>query len=141
MKPLRCRVRVGENNRTINFMKLYFPQKVLKSRGHEMTHPPCMVLFCFVLFLKVGLGMALSWVTGFPLPMHFCGAHFPCSICLEPSIPSSSASVDESSPSPPPGTARRSRQHAHSLLIPCFHFHYYISQEMHALANSYWQNF
>lgn len=51
MKPLRCRVRVGENNRTINFMKLYFPQKVLKSREHDMTHPPpCMVLFCFVLF-------------------------------------------------------------------------------------------
>lgn len=38
----------------------------------------------------------------------------------------------------PLGTARRNRQHAHCLFIPCFNFHYYVSQEMHALANSYW---
>lgn len=36
------------------------------------------------------------------------------------------------------GTARRNRRHAHCLFIPCFNFHYYVSQKMHALANSYW---
>jgi hypothetical protein len=38
-----------------------------------------------------------------------------------------------------PGPARRNRQQARSLFIPCFNFHYYISQEMHALAKSYWK--
>lgn len=37
-----------------------------------------------------------------------------------------------------PSPARRNRQHAHCLFIPCFNSHYYVSQEMHALANSYW---
>lgn len=70
-----------------------------------------------------------------PLPTHaFCGVHFPLQLLLraQHTLHQLVGLLILS------GTARRNRQHAHCLFIPCFNFHYYVSQEMHALANSYW---
>lgn len=112
----------------------------MRSRGRNIIPTPLLcgsVLFCVILFLKVGLCLALSSAVG-PPPSHaFLWGPFLLLLAFALSPAFSSHRFWWMSHAP--GPARRNRQQARSLFIPCFNFHYYISQEMHALAKSYWK--
>lgn len=62
-----------------------------------------------------------------------CGCIFPGAFAGAQHVLSISLSDDS-----PSGHSKRNRQCAHCMFIPCSNVHYYISQEMHAFASSYW---
>ena len=85
---------IGKNKKPIHLMKLHCPQRVFKGRGGPKRMATLLVLFsawfyfCFVLFLKISLWMALSWFCEAP-PQHCVprGARFPTEFAGSPAYP------------------------------------------------------
>jgi hypothetical protein len=120
-------------------VKLHFPWKVWRGEGGSNNIIPVTLVWFFVFcyFIMEARLVDGSVVDKIGPPFHaLCGSTF----CLK-HLPRRQQSLHQlvGMSHLPPGTAGRNRQHAHCLFIPCFDFHYYISQEMHTLANSYWQ--
>lgn len=128
----------------ITFMKLHLPQRGFRGEGRRTcVIAPCLLLFfvlflsCFIFQARLVNGPVLDNISP-PSPphpsMHSVGCIFPEAFAHSPTY-----SLNQLAGITHPLRHSTEKQAAcHGLFISCFNFHYYVSQEMHALANSYW---
>lgn len=114
---------------------MLFPTKGIQRLGEEHTTITTTLVLFFVLFLfyftfKDRLVNGPVRVTSGPTPCTQWGTFCPAAFACSPTSSHQLVGLLILS-----GTARRNRRHAHCLFVPCFNFHYYVSQKMHALAN------